>query len=188
MRRAVYHSDIPTWISHHSDVPHHNFWHILEHGLWSYSLTWNCSQDKIIILIATEKLVSETSHGLNLNLYLGFALRARSWLRNMLHDSSFVNLILSLIISKQRVLPRVLPHTYLGSTTFLFVICLFSITLRTLWIQNPAFIEQCILRRPDFFCTRPSNRPYVQNWHKQVNEKPEVLHSAKLFSIHHILI
>jgi hypothetical protein len=131
VRCATYHSDIPTWISHHSDVPDHNLGHILEHGSWSYSLTWNCSQDKIITLIATEEIVSETSHDLNLNLYLGIAPRARSWLRNMLCNISFVNLILSLIISKQRVWAHVPPHTYLGSTTLLFVICILGRTLRT---------------------------------------------------------
>ncbi len=76
-------------------MPHHNLGHILEHGSWSYSLTWNCSQDKIIILIATKELVLETSHDLNLNLYLVIAPRAWSWLRNMLRDISFVALILS---------------------------------------------------------------------------------------------
>jgi hypothetical protein len=58
-------------MSLHLDVPHHNLGHILE-------LTWNCSQDKIIILIATKELVLETSHDLNLNLYLGIAPGARS--------------------------------------------------------------------------------------------------------------
>ncbi len=136
-RRATYHRDIPTWISHYSDVPCHNLGHILEHGSWSYSLTRNCSQDKIIILITTEKLVSETSHDLNLNLYLGIAPRARSWLRNMLCNISFVKLILSLIIIKQRVvLAHVLPHTYLGSTTLLFDTRLLSRTVRTRWIQT----------------------------------------------------
>ncbi len=42
------------------------------------------------------------------------------------------------------------PYTHLRSTTLLFVLCLLSRTLRTLWIQNPAFIEQCILQRPIF--------------------------------------
>ncbi len=100
VRRATYHSDIPTWISHHSDVPCHNLGHILEHGPWSYSLTWNCSQDKIIISIATKELVLETSHDLNLNLYLGIAPRAQSWLRNMLHNIWFLALILNSLASK----------------------------------------------------------------------------------------
>ncbi len=39
--------------------------------------------------------------------------------------------------------------------------------LRTPWIQNPVHVQQCILWRPQFFCTRPSNRSYMQNWHKQ---------------------
>ncbi len=39
--------------------------------------------------------------------------------------------------------------------------------LRTLWIQNPAHIEQCVLQEANFFCTRPSSRSYVRNWHKQ---------------------
>ncbi len=90
-------------MSHHSDVPHLNLGHILEHGLWSYSLTWNRSQDKIIILVATKELVLEISHDLILNLILGFAPWDWSRLRNMLRNISFVTLILSLIISKQRV-------------------------------------------------------------------------------------
>ncbi len=109
-----------------------------------------------MILIATKELVSETSHDLILNLYLGIAPRARSWSQNMLRDISFVDHSPSLIISKQRVCSHVLPYTYLGSTTLLSVVCLLSRMLRTLWIQNPAFIEQCILQRLIFFCTRPS--------------------------------
>jgi hypothetical protein len=37
-----------------------------------------CSQDKIIISIATVDLVLETSHDLYLNFFLGIAPRARS--------------------------------------------------------------------------------------------------------------
>ncbi len=51
----------------------------------------------------------ETSHDLNLNLHLGIATRARSRLRNMLCNISFVALILSLIIFEQRVSSSVLP-------------------------------------------------------------------------------
>jgi hypothetical protein len=36
-------------------------------------LTGNCSQDKIIILVATKELVLETSHDLILNIILGIA-------------------------------------------------------------------------------------------------------------------
>ncbi len=101
-------------------------------------------------LIATKEIVSETSHDLILNLYLGIAPRARSWFQNMLRDISFVDHSLSLIISKQRFLAHLPPYTYLGSTTLLFVVRLLSRMLRTLWIQNPAFVEQCILQRPFF--------------------------------------
>ncbi len=51
----------------------------------------------------TKELVLETSHDLILNLILGVAPWYQSWLRNMLCNISFVALILSLIISKQRV-------------------------------------------------------------------------------------
>jgi hypothetical protein len=71
-------------------------------------LTWNCSQDKIIILIATKELVLEISHDLILNLILGIAPWDLLRLRNMLHNISFVTLILSFIISKQRVPSSVL--------------------------------------------------------------------------------
>ncbi len=58
-------------------------------------------QDKI--LVATKEIVLDTSHDLNRNLILGIAPWDWSWLRNMLQDILFVTLILSLIISKQRV-------------------------------------------------------------------------------------
>ncbi len=82
--------------------------------------------------------------------YLGIVSRARSWSQNMLRNISFVDLSLSLIISKQRVLAYVPPYAYLGSTTLLFVICLLSRMLRTHWIQNPAFFKHFILQRPNF--------------------------------------
>ncbi len=66
-------------------------------------------QDKIIISVATKELVLETSHDLNCNLILGIAPWDWSWLRDMLHKISFVTLILSLIISKQRFPSSVLP-------------------------------------------------------------------------------
>ncbi len=84
---------------------------------------------KIIILIATKELVLETSHDLNLSLYLGIAPRARSWLRNMLHDISFVALILSLIISKQRVPSSRLPPLTEEAPLFVFLVLLLRWTL-----------------------------------------------------------
>ncbi len=56
-----------------------------------------------IILVATKELVLEISQDLNHSHNLGIAPWDWSWLRNMLRDFSFVTLILSLIISKQRV-------------------------------------------------------------------------------------
>ena len=41
--------------------------------------------------------------------------------------------------------------TYRGSTTLCFLACLQCLTLRTLWIQNLAYIKQCILQKPRFF-------------------------------------
>ncbi len=81
----------------------------------------------------------------------------------------------------QRVQPHMSSYTYLGSITYLFVVRLLSRMLRTLWVQNPAFIKQCILQRQFFFCTRPSNWLYVQNQHKQEIWRPEISHSAIFF-------
>ncbi len=62
----------------------------------------------------------ETSHDLNLNLYLGIAPRARSLIRNMLRNISFVALILSLIIFEQRVSSRALPPLTGEAPLFVF--------------------------------------------------------------------
>ncbi len=104
----------------------------------------------------------------------------------MLCNLAFVDQSLSLIIFKQRVCSNMLPYTYLGSTTLLFFVRLLSRMLRTLWIQNPAFVKQCVLRRPKLvFCTRPSHWSYIRICHKQEYLRPEILLSAKFFSSHH---
>ncbi len=57
--------------------------------------------------------------------------------------------------------------TYRGSTTLHFLVCLQCLMLRTLWIQDPAHVKQCVLQRPIFFCTGPSNWWYVRIQQKQ---------------------
>ena len=76
------------------------------------------------------------------------------------------NLNFKFIISKQRV-PSSATSTHRGSTTLSFfspcyTLCLGHFEFKTLITSSSAFSE-----RPKFFCTRPSNRLYVQNRHKR---------------------
>ena len=57
--------------------------------------------------------------------------------------------------------------TYRGSTTLSFLVLQLCLMLRTLWIQNPAHLKQCVLQEAQFFCTRPSSWLYVRNPHKR---------------------
>jgi hypothetical protein len=73
-----------------------------------------------------------------------------------------------LIISKQRVPSSMLPLlTEEAPLLVLFspcyALCLGHFEFKTLLTLSSAFSE-----RPIFFCTRPSNRSYVQNRHKRV--------------------
>ncbi len=45
--------------------------------------------------------------------------------------------------------------TYRGSTTLSFLVLQLCLTLKTLWIQNPAHVKQYVLRETYFFCTCP---------------------------------
>ncbi len=77
-------------------------------------------------------------------------------------------------------LKRVTP-TNRGSTTLSFLVLQLRSLLRTLWIQNPAYVKQCIQQEAKIFCARPSNWTYVWNWHKQVFfGTKDFLHSANL--------
>ncbi len=55
-----------------------------------------------------------------------------------------------LIIFKQRVLSSVLPPPTEEAPLFVFKVRLQRLMRRTLWIQNPALVKQCILQRPFF--------------------------------------
>ncbi len=123
----------------------------------------------------------ETSHDLILNLYLGIAPWARSWLRNMLLDILLLALILSLIIYKQRVTSSVLPLLTVETPLLVFLVLQLCLILRTLWIQGPVHVEQCVLQEAEFYRTGPSNWSYVQIRHKWVYSGTKTfLHSANL--------
>ncbi len=79
----------------------------------------------------------ETSHNLILNLILGIAPWDWSRLRNMLHNISFVTLLLSLIISKQRV-PSSMPLLLTEEAPLLVFQSLLRSLLRTMtWQHTP---------------------------------------------------
>ncbi len=55
-----------------------------------------------------------------------------------------------LVIFKQRISSSELPLLTVEHHS-LFFVRLQCLMLRTLWIQNPAHVEQCVLQRPIFF-------------------------------------
>jgi hypothetical protein len=94
---------------------------------------------------------------------------------------TFEALILSLIISKQRV-PSSVPLLLTEDAPLLdffspcYALCLGHFEFKTLLMSSNVFSK-----RPTFFCTRPSNRLHIWNWHKQVFFGIKIfLHSANL--------
>ncbi len=59
------------------------------------------------------------------------------------------------------------PHTYRGSTTLSFFSPCYAQRLGHFEFKTLLTSSSAFSKRRKFFCTRPSNRSYVRNWHKQ---------------------
>jgi hypothetical protein len=96
-------------------------------------------------------------------------------------ESSFIHLKLSSHFSIRRVFHACFLDLLRKHYPFVFVLLPQLNTYDTL-NSKPCFRQAVHIARPNFFCTRPSDQPYVQNWHKQeFLGGPRLLLSAKFF-------
>ncbi len=93
---------------------------------------------------------------------------------------TLVALILSLIISKQRV-PSSVPLLLTEETPLLIFLPLLQVCLGHFEFKTLLMSSSVFSKRPIFFCTRPSNWLYVRNRYKRVFLGPRIFCILQIF-------